>query len=82
MKASVPIASLSSRISSTSSADFSREKSMRCLRHAEEGEHLHDKRCYYLRVVIWEAFAPPVVITRPLLYEIYSSVNFVYCVFL
>jgi hypothetical protein len=79
---SVPIASLSSQISSTSSADFSREKSMRCLHHTEEGEHLHDKRCYYLRVVIWEAFAPPDVITRPLLYEIYSSANFIYCVFL
>jgi hypothetical protein len=44
MKASVPIATLSTRISSTSSADFSGMKSMWRLHHAEEGEHLHDKK--------------------------------------
>jgi hypothetical protein len=36
-----PVAFSPSRISSTSSADFSWTKSMRRSRHAEEGEHLY-----------------------------------------
>jgi hypothetical protein len=44
VKASVPAALLSAQISSTSSADFFGTKSMRRLRHVEEGEHLHDRR--------------------------------------
>jgi hypothetical protein len=39
-----PAALSSTRISSTSSADFTRTKFMRRLRHAEEGEHLHDEK--------------------------------------
>jgi hypothetical protein len=44
MKASVATAFLSMQISSTSRVDFSGAKSMWRLRHAEEGEHIHDKR--------------------------------------
>jgi hypothetical protein len=36
------------RISSTSSVGFSGTKSMRCSRHAEEGEHLQGKEHFIL----------------------------------